>query len=149
MKVQIRMYPPLWLLLFAGLAYGVSVLPVATPTIDRPEWLIALLVVLALPLLLGAAGLFRQVGTTIDPFGESSALVTRGPYRFTRNPMYLGMLLALTAWTLWLANPLALLLPPLFVWLITARHIRPEERRLQRIFGIEYADYCCRTRRWI
>ncbi len=96
-----------------------------------------------------AIGLFRRAGTTVDPFGESRLLVIAGPYRITRNPMYLGLLLTLSALVLWLQSLPGLLLPLLFVWVITHRHIIPEERRLEHQFGLEYRNYLSRTRRWI
>lgn len=143
------MYPPLWLLLFGVTAWLVAQWPVPGYEPIRPLWLIAALAAIAVLLLASAAGLFRLAHTTVDPFGDSTALVTNGPYRFTRNPMYLGMLLALTAWVLWLAHPFTPALIPLFIWVIGSRQIRREEQRLRHLFGVEYDDYCCRTRRWI
>lgn len=149
MQLRARMYPPLWFLLFAAAAWLIAQWPLAGYDPVRPLWLIAALVAAAVLLAGTAVGLFRLARTTVDPFGESAALVTTGPYRFTRNPMYLAMLLALTAWVVWLAHPFPPLLIPLFIQVITTRQIHLEEQRLRRLFGVEYDDYCCRTRRWI
>ena len=79
----------------------------------------------------------------------AAALVQGGPYRFTRNPMYLGMACVLLGACAWLANPLALLAVFVFVGYITRFQIMPEERALLGKFGGAYADYLRRVRRWL
>ena len=76
-------------------------------------------------------------------------MVTDGIYRYSRNPMYLGMALLLAAWALWLGNAAAWLGIVLFVALINRYQIRPEERILAAKFGDDYHSYCRRTRRWL
>lgn len=96
-----------------------------------------------------AIATFRRIGTTANPAGGSTALALEGPYRFTRNPMYLSLVLlkagiGLVANMLW---PL-ILLPP--VMLVIARNvIGPEERYLEAKFGEPYRRYRARVRRWI
>lgn len=100
----------------------------------------------------GAAMLhFRRARTTINPLKpeQASALVTGGVYRFTRNPMYVGLLALLCAWAAHLAAPWALLGLPVFVVYLTRFQIVPEERVLGAHFGAAYADYCARVRRWL
>ena len=94
---------------------------------------------------------FRRAGTTTNPIKASSAsaLVRSGVYRFTRNPMYLGLLLALFAWAVFLSNPLALLLLPVYVFYIYRFQIIPEERVLASLFGTEYSAYKQSVRRWL
>jgi len=94
---------------------------------------------------------FRRAKTTMSPIkpGAASALVTGGVFRFTRNPMYLSLLLYLVAWALYLSNWLALLFLPLFVLYINRFQIAPEERTLSLLFGAEYAAYRGRVRRWL
>ena len=96
-----------------------------------------------------SAGLFRLRETTINPFGEPAVVVQDGLYRFSRNPMYLGMLLVLTGVGLWLGNLAALLLAPAFVAIMTRWHIVREERVLEIRFGDMYRAYRSRVRRWI
>ena len=96
-----------------------------------------------------ARGLFRRAGTTVKPFQESSALVTAGPYRFTRNPMYVGMVTGLLGVGLWLGSLLPFLVVPIFATWIERRFIRYEEAGLERKFGAAYRDYTGRVRRWI
>lgn len=111
-------------------------------------------------LVIGAAGLsfifsgliaFRKAQTTVNPHKpeRSSVLVTGGTYRFTRNPMYLGLCFLLTAWAVFLSAILPFLGPVIFVLYIGRFQIRPEERALNRIFGQPYADYTARVRRWL
>lgn len=89
--------------------------------------------------------------TTVNPLAPYRArvLVTDGIYRFTRNPMYLGMLLILAAWAVWLGNMLSGLILPLSMWVLTLLQIWPEERILRQRFGPAYADYAARVRRWL
>ena len=96
-----------------------------------------------------SAGLFRLRKTTINPFGEPAVMVQDGFYRFSRNPMYLGMLLVLTGVGLWLGNVLALLLAPAFVAITTRGYIVREEQLLEDRFGEVYRAYRSRVRRWI
>ncbi len=94
---------------------------------------------------------FRRAKTTVNPTtpGSSSSLVTRGVYRHTRNPMYLGFLLILLGWATATANLLAFLFLPVFVLYMNKFQIAPEERALAGIFGDEFTRYCSQVRRWI
>ena len=94
---------------------------------------------------------FRRAKTTVNPVKASSAssLVIRGVYRYTRNPMYVGLLLTLLAWGVFLANPFAVLWVVVFVLYITRFQIIPEERVLASLFGAEYEAYKGRVRRWV
>ena len=102
-------------------------------------------------LLAGSAGAFRREGTTVNPLdpSQASALVTSGPNRVTRNPMYVGMAGLLVAHGL-LRGGWATALPVAgFVGVIDRFQIHPEEAALREHFGDEYAVYCRRVRRWI
>jgi protein-S-isoprenylcysteine O-methyltransferase Ste14 len=94
---------------------------------------------------------FSRAGTTVNPMkpGSSSSLVVTGIYSVTRNPMYLGLLLVLLAWAIYLANVLTVLLLPGFVWYMGRYQIEPEEKALAALFGPEFAAYAARVRRWI
>ena len=118
-----------------------------------PGQLLVASVVLLAGGLVGMAGVraFLRAGTTANPMQPhgASRLVSGGIYRFSRNPMYLALLLALCAWGLWLGDAWALLGPVLFVVAMNRLQIKPEERALQRLFGDEYRAYCRRVRRWL
>jgi protein-S-isoprenylcysteine O-methyltransferase Ste14 len=146
-----RIPPPLVWLLVAAAMWGVARL---TPAFDVPAGVrFTVAAVLALFGLLCAAPAiigFRRAGTTVNPVDieQASALVTGGIYRYTRNPMYLGLTCLLLAWTVWLAAPWSALGPVAFVLFITRFQIIPEERVMQAKFGRAYAEYRARTRRW-
>ena len=93
---------------------------------------------------------FRKANTTILPAGRpTTAIVARGPYRFTRNPMYLAMAFAYFGLSTVLNNAWALLFLPMVVAGIDRFVIRREERYLTQKFGEAYLRYCQRVRRWI
>lgn len=100
---------------------------------------------------MGAGMRFRRAKTTIDPLKPqaASSLVTAGIFRYTRNPMYLGLLFLLVAWAVLLSSPFALLGPVAFVTYISRFQIVPEERVLATLFGAEYAAYQSEVRRWL
>ncbi|MFV0679119.1 methyltransferase family protein [Ottowia sp.] len=93
---------------------------------------------------------FGRARTTVNPLApqKASALVTTGIYQFTRNPMYLGMLLVLCGWAVWLGHAAALAVLPLSVMLLNQLQIKPEERILRQRFGQDYARYIARVKRW-
>jgi protein-S-isoprenylcysteine O-methyltransferase Ste14 len=115
------------------------------------EVLAALLFATGVAIALAGVVAFRRMHTTVNPTrpDTSSAVVSTGIYGITRNPMYLGMLLALAAWAVWLGNGLALLFLPLFVAWMTRFQIVPEERALADRFRPVYAEYRRSVRRWI
>lgn len=107
------------------------------------------LAVLGIALIMAGARRFIAVGTNIPPMLPTTALVTDGPYRWSRNPLYLAMLaiylgIAIGAGSLWGL----VLVVPLFV-LISVTVIAREERYLERKFGDVYRQYCARVRRWL
>ncbi len=98
-----------------------------------------------------AMAAFISAHTTLNPMKPSSAssLVRSVIYRFTRNPMYLGLFFVLIGWALYLSNILALLFLPAFIFYMNRFQIEPEERALTERFGQEYLEYASRVRRWI
>lgn len=94
---------------------------------------------------------FFRARTTINPLAPErvAELVVTGLYRYSRNPMYLGLLLILCGAAVWFAQPLNLLVLAAFVWLMNTLQIKPEEAALAGKFGDRYRDYCRRVRRWI
>ena len=107
------------------------------------------LIALALGLILWAAFLFRRAGTNIRPFLPSTALVVSGPYKFTRNPMYLGMSGVLLGAAVFMGSLSPFVVIPAFMALIAERFIIPEEEKLEAAFGRDYLDYKARVRRWL
>lgn len=94
---------------------------------------------------------FGAAKTTVDPRYPERAtnLVTGGIYMVSRNPMYLGMALLLTAFAVYLGTPAGLVIVAAFILYMNAFQIRPEEAQLRAKFGEAYEAYCARVRRWI
>jgi protein-S-isoprenylcysteine O-methyltransferase Ste14 len=93
---------------------------------------------------------FRRARTTVDPFHPETAstIVTTGIYQVTRNPMYLGFLLALIALAVFLGNLASAVIPLLFIVYMNRFQIGPEERALRARFGASYEAYLRSVRRW-
>lgn len=151
-KLELKIPPPVVFLILTGGMWWVAGIP------DTDTMLHAACVWLASPFILvgGICGshalwAFVRMDTSIDPHRPEKAthLVVTGIYRYTRNPMYLGLQLALVAWMIVLAAPITLIGPILFVVYITRFQIIPEERILAERFGDEYAAYCQKVGRWL
>ncbi|CAA6812458.1 MAG: Isoprenylcysteine carboxyl methyltransferase [uncultured Thiotrichaceae bacterium] len=144
--------PPAWLLLFAASMWAID------RTFPLFEWLSEPwnkigLVLIGSAFLIDLTSLmtFFKKHTTPNPFRprKTQTIVTTGPYSFTRNPMYLGMVIILTGWGVYLGSVTPFVLIPPFVWIITVMQIIPEEDILEEKFGQEYLDYKVRVKRWI
>jgi protein-S-isoprenylcysteine O-methyltransferase Ste14 len=151
-SLELKIPPPAVGLLVAVAMWGISLAapPVAMPALIR--------VVAAITIALAGVGTaisgvvaLRQARTTVNPVKPetASSLVTSGAYRFTRNPMYVGLALVLLAWAVFVASALALLGPIVFVLYITRFQIAPEERVLSAMFGAAYSAYQAKVRRWL
>lgn len=93
---------------------------------------------------------FKTSGTSMNPYSsKASILVTGGIYSYSRNPMYLGSLVLLVAWALYLWNVYSFALVAVFVLYMNKYQIAPEEGILEEQFGEEYTAYKDRVRRWI
>jgi protein-S-isoprenylcysteine O-methyltransferase Ste14 len=92
---------------------------------------------------------FRKADTGLVPFDEATVLVTSGFFRYTRNPMYLGMVLLLVGVAILHGSAAAFLPVPLFALIIHRNFVLAEERFMERAFGDAYRDYRERVRRWL
>ncbi len=149
----VRLFPPLVFAVAMGMAFLIQrrfPLPVAGAEYAPTLRMVGVVFILdAIALAIWAIATFRRIGTTPNPAGGSTALALGGPYRISRNPMYLGLCvlqvgIGLAANVLW---PLILL--PLFVLLMRQAVIVPEERYLEAKFGEPYRAYKARVQRWI
>ena len=131
----------------AALAYTVPA------TVPVPEQQVVSIFLGLAGVLVALAGVvaFRRHKTTVNPFtpAQSTSLVGEGIYRFSRNPMYLGLLLMLAGWCVYLANWVAALLLPAFVIYMNRFQIQPEERALSERFGSQFVAYSSSVRRWL
>ncbi|HEX7027866.1 MAG TPA: isoprenylcysteine carboxylmethyltransferase family protein [Gammaproteobacteria bacterium] len=150
MERKRKILPPVYLLLTLALMTGFHFLAPIAVFIPAPvSYAGAVLVVLGITVASIAAWSFHKAGTPVIPFEPSTALVTGGLYKYTRNPMYLGMLLLLIGIAV-LFGSLGPWLPiPFFIWVIQANFICGEERFLESIFGERYLEYKRKVRRWL
>jgi protein-S-isoprenylcysteine O-methyltransferase Ste14 len=150
--MKLHIPPPILMLLAATLMWALCRwLPIAH-WIERPWNRLGVIpATIGLAVAVAAFTHFRQVRTTVNPMDPSKAtqLVTDGVFRMSRNPMYLGLVLLLIGWAIWLESASAWVIPPLFVIVITRVQIIPEERALERVFGPRYIEYRGRVARWI
>jgi protein-S-isoprenylcysteine O-methyltransferase Ste14 len=149
--MELKLPPIVVFLVFGILMYGLATfLPVGQFEFFGRTYLLLFLMILAL--LIGSISLmqFYLAKTTIDPVHPEkvSNLVTSGPYAFSRNPMYLALLLVLLAWGLYLGNAFNVLLAAGFVSFMNHFQIQAEERILSQKFKNAYAQYCIKVRRW-
>ena len=151
-SLELKIPPPLVGLCVALLMW------LASRTVAPFEWPLVLRGIAGLSFVIVGVGFalagvrsFARAQTTVNPTkpAATSSLVVTGIYRFTRNPMYLGMLLVLLGWAVYLANAAAFLIVPLFVLYISRFQIVPEERVLSAKFGEAFAAYRARVRRWL
>ena len=134
----------------AGFAAGAALTKaMSLPRGRRRPLLGGIAVGAGLALLGSSVMLFRQAGTHLEPWEESTALVRSGPYKFTRNPIYVGFTLVYSGAALWWRMTGALLTLPVIVAVIDRAVIAREERYLQRQFGAAYDEYTRSVRRWL
>jgi len=145
-----RPLPPTYLLL--GLAAIVAFhFLLSGPRLVGGAWrLVGLAVgVVGFGLMLWSDALFKRLGTTIRPFRESEVLVTVGPYRLSRHPMYLSFMMMVAGAAVFAGTLLPLLVVPVMAWLFHAHFVMPEERHMAEQYGSRYEEYRARVRRWI
>lgn len=150
--LELKVPPPAVVLLIA-VAMWLAVSMSGALVFALPGRLAVAIALAILGVAISAAGIvsFQRARTTVNPTrpDTASSLVATGVYRFTRNPMYLGLFLVLVGWAAYLSNAVALAGPLLFALYITRFQIAPEERALAAKFGAAFDDYRRRTRRWI
>lgn len=151
-QLALKIPPPLYLIIFALLMSWLSYF------FPNPQWhspysllLAVALFGLALVNIFWSAGLFFRAKTTVSPLSPNNSrqLVIAGPYRFTRNPMYLSLFLMLIGWALYLGSLSSALMLALWMPTLNRWQIKPEEQALEQIFGEQYIAYKQQVRRWL
>lgn len=142
--------PPLIFLAGLGIGFGLEALLPGGSLPSVVHWVLGgVLVAAGLALLATFQSSFTRKGTAVEPWKPTTAIVTGGPYRLTRNPAYLGMALVYAGIAFLADAPWALVpLPPVLLAINNGVILR-EERYLERKFGSEYLDYKSQVRRWI
>ncbi|CAN5542709.1 isoprenylcysteine carboxylmethyltransferase family protein [soil metagenome] len=145
--------PPLWFVagLFAGWIADryLLALPMPNALASSARSMGPLVMLIGVVLLGSGLMTFRRAGTAIVPHRPAARIVSSGPYRFTRNPMYTGLALVYVGVAGILASWWPLLLLPVVLFAVFQLVIKREEAYLRSAFGEEYAAYCARVRRWL
>lgn len=145
-----REIPPVWQLGAIGVMVAVHLWWPIDVWIPRPwnhlGWII---IVGSLALQVSNLQRFRRVRTGLKPFDPVSKLVVEGAYRWSRNPMYLGLVVTTVGVAFCLGTVSPWFVPPLLWLVFDRRFVRREEKFLRREIGLEYDDYCRRVRRWL
>ena len=148
--LKTKIPPPVIALVFMVALYISSNL-VATFTFAGQSLFALFLFIVAFGCVFSAALQFRKVQTTVNPLDPESAshLVVEGIFQYTRNPMYVGLCVAIVAFGIYVGTWAVFILVPLFVASMTYLQIIPEEIAMQKLFVAAYRSYCHAVRRWI
>jgi protein-S-isoprenylcysteine O-methyltransferase Ste14 len=148
---MLKLPPPIWALVYVLVGAGMSRalgwprLPGLPPSLVGAE-----LVALALILPVWAVVLFKRAGTDINPTSVANReLVTSGPYKLTRNPMYLGLVIVTLGTAIWVGAWPMFIAPFALFATLNWVHIPFEEAKMRRQFGATYDGYARRVRRWV
>jgi protein-S-isoprenylcysteine O-methyltransferase Ste14 len=140
--------PPLWTLGAIAIMFGLNWL-VPYFLFDFPNsWVGFGFMAAGLGLILWSAMWFFRKKTTIEPHHKATTLLVEGPYKLTRNPIYVGMVIFAFGVVMYIGNPLALLPWIVLIWVLHKRFVIPEEQGLLDTFGEEAETYIAATRRW-
>lgn len=151
-SAQVKTIPPLIPLAFIILAWLLDrfVYPLAIPIANNIQHIIAyVFMVIATILFSFSLYFFFKSRQNPEPHTPTNALYTGGIFKITRNPIYLGFLVAQVVVAVKLNNLYVVLLLPLVCWLLVKWAIKPEEAYLEKLFGSEYLDYKNKVRRWL
>ena len=147
---QVKIHPPVLVSMHVLAAFFLNKLWPLSFTFPKVlEWVGYVLVLIGLGLTISAASGFMRARTTLDPHGSVSNIVTSGPYRFSRNPIYLGFVCLMIGFPFIFRTYWGLILSPLLIVLMNWLVIRHEEAYLEKKFGEAYVGYRSRVRRWL
>jgi len=145
-----KLEPPTYFLICLILGIGLHfVLPVKQLIHFPYKYIGILLMGIGIWLNIWADGLFKRKNTTVKPYEKSSVLVSEGPFRFSRHPMYLGMVIGLVGVAIILGSLIVFLAPIVFFVTMHTIFVQLEEKALEETFGQEYLDYKKRVRCWL
>lgn len=151
-SLELKVPPVAQVIITAAAMYGVSkVAPALKFSLNGSTALAIGLGIIGLGSGIMGVAQFKKAQTTPNPqaLEKVSSLVTDGIYRYSRNPMYVGLVLILLGWALYLSHFIAFVLVPVFMFYMTRFQIEPEERVMEQKFGKAYQSYLSRVRRWI
>ncbi|MDP1787036.1 isoprenylcysteine carboxylmethyltransferase family protein [Nitrosomonas sp.] len=151
-RLELKIPPVALVVLFALAIWFVAQMnPWAGVQIPGKEWVALALLIAGFALIIAGAVVFISAKTTVNPMTPelATSLVSRGVYKLSRNPMYIGLFIMLVACTIYLENVLSAMLLPLFILCMNRFQIIPEENALLEKFGDGYAGYLKSVRRWL
>lgn len=142
--------PPLWLVVLMVCVWAAArFAPLPTAELQWLEGVGMMVMAVGFLLMAWAGVTMSRAQTPVYPRQEPSALVTGGPFQFSRNPIYLADVIILAGWSIWQGTPVGLIAIPLFIWIITERFIKAEEAALAEKFPAEFVQWSASVRRWI
>ena len=143
-------WPPVWLLIFMAIAWVQAQVwnPLAYQS-DMTTWIGRAAIGFGIVLMGVSFVMFLQHKTSVVPKQTPRTIITIGPYKYSRNPIYVADAIVLIGYVLTLGSVISFLLVPAFAWVIRKRFINGEEAGIRAEFGQAYEDYCQQTRRWI
>ena len=150
MRLRNRIPPPIVTLTFILLSFWLAnYLPKLAFNYQGLSSL--LMILIGLTIIVIGVKTFNNSDTTINPLNpsEASHLVTEGVFSYTRNPMYLGMVIILLGVSIYNGVYIGIIILPCFIFYITEFQIKPEEEAMEEIFPGDYTDYLKRVRRWL
>lgn len=150
--LELKVPPVAQVIVTAAAMYGVSkILPALKFSLNGATGLAVGLAITGLGSGVMGVVQFKKAQTTPNPqaLEQVSSLVTSGIYKYSRNPMYVGLVLILLGWAVYLSHFLAFVLLPVFILYMTRFQIQPEEQAMKKKFGSKYQAYLERVRRWI
>ena len=152
MNLELKVIPPVQLLISMALMVNLAVyFPLYNFGLSIRLPIIILLILVGSIIGILALYDFRKHKTTFHPHTpeKTSTVVDTGVFAYSRNPMYISLVLALLALGIYLQNYSSFIIIPVFIWYITRFQIIPEERMLDKLFPSDYQAYCQKVRRWL
>ncbi|MCW8864081.1 MAG: isoprenylcysteine carboxylmethyltransferase family protein [Colwellia sp.] len=152
MTLALKIIPPIQLIISAGLMYGLAkYFPQYHFDLSLGFAIVILLILMASVIGILALYDFHKHQTTFHPHTpeKTSTVVDSGLFAYSRNPMYISLVLLLLAVAVYLQNYTSFVMLPLFIWYLTQFQIIPEEKMLNKLFPNEYQAYCQKVRRWL
>ena len=140
-------------IIYIALGLGAILLQkiIPLPFLSHPSIPLIGVIVMIISFISGLPAVLNMISakTTANPHRPTTKLVLSGPYRFSRNPMYIGLTLLYVGLMIYLRSVWGIILFPIVIWLITIWVILPEEKYLEQKFGADYLNYKSTVRRWI
>lgn len=141
--------PVLFLGALLGMVAAHYMIPLAVIFVAGWRWLGLPFVVVGVSIIACAVRHFTRAGTALKPTEPSTSLVVTGPFSFSRNPMYLGMICIIVGAAISFGSATPWVFVPMFIWSVSTKFITPEERKMEHAFGERYLAYKRRVRRWL